>query len=75
MDTVPVTERALIQRINRKLRPDDKTLKTARERAVCYLGHFYTVGLRQNRVLQRCVDLEAFCRKLQVLAGYEHLER
>lgn len=72
--TVPVTERALIQRINRKLHADGAKLRTAQGRAEAAMGRFYTVSFRKSCVLQRHVDLEAFGRQLGVFATYEHLE-
>jgi hypothetical protein len=73
MKTVPVTERAALQRINRRLGPNE-AMKAARGHAVTDLGRYYIVSFRKNCVLERHVDLEAFGRKLGVFAAYEHLE-
>ena len=73
--TVPVTERALIQRINRKLHAGGAKLRTAQGLAEIHMGRFYTVSFRKNRVLQQHVDLEAFGRKLGALADFEHMEQ
>jgi hypothetical protein len=74
MKTAPVTERAVLQRINRRLGPNE-AMKAARGHAVTDLGRYYTVSFRKNCVLQRHVDLEAFGRKLGALADFEHMER
>jgi hypothetical protein len=72
--TVPVTERALIQRINRALRQDDQILRQARgEHARRELGNFYIVDVGRNFLAAQHVDLEALARELGVLKAYEHI--
>lgn len=72
--TVPVSERAAILRINRRLRADDQVLKTTRgARARLDLGDFYVLDFRNNLALQTNVDLESFGRELGALAEYEHV--
>ena len=70
---VPVTIRALIQRINRKLsqQPNPQRLMAARGRAQDTLGHYYTVGAAG--VVNVNVDLEQFGRELGVLEQWEEL--
>jgi hypothetical protein len=69
----PVSLRAVIQRINRKLRPD-KTLKASRgEPARLDVGAFYVVDHRTNAIQQRDVDLEALARELGVLKPWEEV--
>ena len=78
---VPVSERAPIQRINRKLDCDRPTarqsgsiemLKTARgARAEHDLGRHYIIDLRGNVVLRKDVDIEELGRELGVLRPYE----
>jgi hypothetical protein len=71
--TVPVSERALIQRINRALREDDRVLKATRgERARLDLGYFYILDTRRNFVVAKECNLEVIGRELGVLADYEH---
>ena len=72
--TVPVTQRALIQRINRALRREDQILRQARgDRARQDLGGFYVIDVRLNAVVSKDVDLEALARDLGALKGYEHV--
>jgi hypothetical protein len=72
---VPVTMRALTQRINRTLSGNDKTLKATREtgRARMDLGEFYIVDGRRGLVTEKYVDPEALGRELGVLADYEEV--
>lgn len=72
---VPVTERALIQRINRVLAKEDRQLLTGRTpRVVLDLGRYYVVDTDGARgCVYSHVDLEGFARELNVIAGYETL--
>jgi hypothetical protein len=73
--TVPVTTRALLQRINRALKKDDEMLKTTRgERGRSDLGDYYVLDLNRNFVTRHDVDPEALGRKLGVLKDFEHIE-
>jgi hypothetical protein len=72
--TVPVTARALIQRINRALKKDDQVLRQARgERARLDLGDYYVVNTRRNFIDAQHVNVEALARELDVLKPYEHV--
>ena len=73
---VPVTERALIQRINRVLRKQDMVLKTARGwRMHVDMGHYYVVNTRINGVMAHYKNCnpEALARELGVLQPYEEM--
>jgi hypothetical protein len=72
--TVPVTEKALYQRINRKLRDDGETLKRARGAAWTTLGEYYVVNLERNYVSQHHVDLEEYGRELGALQPFESVQ-
>ncbi len=78
---VPVTARALVQRINRKLRGVDQLLRKTRydheagvngseSRAWQDLGDYYVVDLA-GPIVEDHVDLEALGRKLGVLEPWE----
>jgi len=72
--TVPVTARALVQRINRKLAEHDLVVrKTRGGRAESELGDFYTLNFRINGIVETRVDLEALGREEAVLRDWEHL--
>ena len=73
---VPVSERALIQRINRKLVKDGELVKKCREgRWDRELGDYYKIDFENSNVIvEKYVDLEETGRKLGVLAEYEKLE-
>jgi hypothetical protein len=70
-----VSERALIARINRKLRDDDEVLRRCRETTRDYnrLGDFFIVDVRQNCVVNAHVDLEALARELRCMHAWERL--
>jgi hypothetical protein len=72
--TVPVTLRAVIQRINRKLAHTEEMLKTLRgERGESDLGRHFVVNWRINRVVQPHADPEQLARELGVLKAWEHV--
>ena len=72
---VPISERALLQRINRRLKPDLQAVKTVRDvgrRRLDY-GFFYRVDYRMNAVLDHHLDLEEMGRDLGVLKPWEEV--
>jgi hypothetical protein len=73
--TVPVSVRAAMQRINRKLAPDGEKLLKCREGArwLSDLGRYYILDVNRNVLLTRHVALDALGRKLKVLAPWESL--
>jgi MOSC domain-containing protein YiiM len=66
--------RALIQRINRKLRVDQEQLRTSRGWQAQAQGDYYVHGGERNTAwfLNR-PDVEALGRKLGALHVYEHV--
>jgi hypothetical protein len=71
---VPVTERALLQRINRKLAPEWQAVRKLRgDSHVHDLGRFYGLDTYRNTIEATHIDLEAWGRELGVLAPYEAL--
>jgi hypothetical protein len=78
---VPVSERALLQRVNRRLAKDNEQLRTARGfRDGLYrhedstLGRYYAVDLSRNVVTAAHIDLEKWGRELEVLKPWEVLQ-
>jgi hypothetical protein len=78
---VPVSERAVIARINRKLKPEGRQLKTKRGGWKKDMsGPYYVLDVERNTVVaggagqHSRIDLEAFARKLEVLADFETME-
>jgi hypothetical protein len=70
----PVTERAIIQRINRALAPRDMVLKTARStRMRLDVGYWYVVNTRINGIVQpyKHMHLEDIARDVGVLKDWE----
>jgi hypothetical protein len=76
--TVPVSLRALVQRVNRKLRPDNEALRATRPgtRAAVELGDFYILrygGAAGSNIIAHHVDPESYGRELGALAAHEHV--
>ncbi len=71
---VPVTRRALFQRINRVLAKENRCLKANRsERAFPDLGWLYTVDMNRNVVVSSHHDLGELGKELGALKPYEKL--
>ncbi len=72
---VPVSRRAFVQRLERRLARDGKSILTSREGtwARKELGEFYIVNARAQRVVEDHVDPEALGRELGVLKPFERL--
>jgi len=77
---VPVSERALIQRINRRIGGvsdgswwGERLRKNSNPRYFSDLGWYYTVDIGRNVVRDRITDLEAYGRDVDALADHEQL--
>jgi hypothetical protein len=71
---VPVSERALVQRINRHLKKRDAVLKATRGgQAREELGDYYVIDGARNIVSAKHVDVEALGRELGALMPYERV--
>jgi hypothetical protein len=71
-DFCAVSERAVIQRINRKLFPDHRRIKTSRSaRAQQDLGRYYMVDFKRNFIVDKHIDLEDLAIELKCLAAWE----
>ena len=72
---VPVSERALVQRINRRLKHgDDEQLRKSRgEAARAAVGDYYTVKIGNGTLSRSGFDLDDFGREVGALAAYETL--
>lgn len=71
---IPVSTRALIQRINRKLKPDSRRLCSARGRAKQSVGDFYLLDYSRNFIADQHVNVAALAKELGCLEGWERLE-
>jgi hypothetical protein len=74
---VPITERALLQRVNRALADDGKVVNRPRGKPRADgpgdLGAFFIVDLKKKAVVEKNVDLVKLAKKLEVLRDYEQL--
>ncbi len=72
--TVPVTLRAVVQRINRKLAGGDEKLRKNRgQRDWGDLGDYYIINTNRNFLVAGHVDPEAYARELGVLKPWESM--
>jgi hypothetical protein len=69
MKKVSVTQRALVQRINRALMKDGETLRSDRR------GGYMRIDLSRNFVIDDDVDLAEMAAKLSVLKAWETFEK
>jgi hypothetical protein len=79
--TVNVSERALMARVNRKLRHKHEQVRKARgfwDGPRYYdhpeLGRYYVVSHSSNTIEAMDIDLESLARDLGVLAAWEKME-
>jgi hypothetical protein len=69
---VPVSERALVARINRKLaHQGEKLFRSRRVQMQVTVGDFYVVDLERNTTPGQAVDLESLAKELGALKPYE----
>jgi hypothetical protein len=71
---IPVTMRALIQRINRKLAKEDFGPPGEQLRKSKRSGVYYIINFRGNYVTHMDVDVEGLGRELGVLREWEQVE-
>ena len=72
MNTQSVTVKAVVQRINHKLEPQNLTLKCTRGIAQQQdLGEYYLLNFNRNFVIEKDVNPETLARHLRVLSEYE----
>jgi hypothetical protein len=69
---VPVTERALMQRLNRKLRPDFEVKRLTGAAAKEY-GRFVVVNLKRGTVVESNFGLAAYALHAGVLKPWEEI--
>jgi hypothetical protein len=69
---VPVSHRALLARLNRKLRAKDLIIRKARgAAAIAEVGEYYTLDLNANLLIEKDVNLEQIAEQHDALAPYE----
>ena len=74
--SVPITTRALVQRINRALEKDHEVLKRSRgAEAMREFGDYFVVNFNMGAVVRVDVDLEDFGREIGVLEEFERLSK
>jgi hypothetical protein len=71
---VPVSERATIQRINRRLKPDMCALKQTRgERARLEVGDWHVIDYTHNIIVAQNINLDSYAHEIGALAEHEEV--
>jgi hypothetical protein len=75
---VPISERALLQRLNRKFKDDDLIVKKTRpnSRSASDLGDYYILNFNRNFIVDKqlnLADVEEMGRKHKALAKWEEV--
>jgi hypothetical protein len=69
---VPVTERSVVARVNRRLQANGEMLKPARgEQVRAQVGDWYVLDVKAKGVVREDVNLEAIARELGALKDWE----
>ena len=73
---VPVSVRAVIQRINRRLKSQGQLLKTRRSSSFCRiaLGRYFIVSIKSGRLIETNCCLEKLARRENALELWEEIE-
>jgi len=73
----PVSQRALMSRINRKLAKQDEVLKKSSPNAKFHstTGDYYIVNTVSNNIIDTSVHIETLGRECGALADFEELEK
>jgi hypothetical protein len=71
----PVTVRALLQRINRKIQGDHEKVMVARgTQARQYLGEYYLFDIQKEEIKAKKINnLEVYAREIGVLQDWEEM--
>jgi len=72
---VPITSRALLQRINRRLASEGERVKKLKSTSRMYMqwGPYYRLDTDRNALLEDNVDIVRLGRQLNALAEWETL--
>jgi hypothetical protein len=73
---VPVSQAALLRRVNRKLAAEGKQLRRTRgTRAIVELGIWHVIDSERGLVAESSVEVESLARRIGVLREWELLVR
>ena len=69
---VPVTERSVVARVNRRLQAAGEQLKPARSEQVrAQVGDWYVLNVKRNGIVRKDVALEVIARECGALKDWE----
>jgi hypothetical protein len=72
-EKVPVSERALVARLNRRLARDGEVVRKNRSRQDWELGEYYLLDIAHNSIPAKNIDIEVLGRELGCLRAREKL--
>jgi hypothetical protein len=73
---IPVSQAALLRRINRRLVVNGEKLRRTRgKKAVAQMGSWHVLDIRARRVVDGHVDIEELAREIGVLREWEFLAK
>lgn len=77
MDKIPIAERALFARVDRKLAKEGKRLRRCKTESKWYseLGALYVLDVNVNTIAAKHCSLEVLAKELGVLSEWEELEK
>lgn len=73
MKNIPITTRAVFQRLNRALAKDLRVLKKCRESSRWHrdLGDYYIIDADRNSIVDTHVDLEKLAKQMKLIQPFE----
>lgn len=74
LNTFTVTFPALISRINRRLKSENRRLRKSRSQAKSSIGNFYVFDLEKSSIVETHVDPVELARRIGVLHKWESVE-
>lgn len=72
---VPVTWRALTQRIARRLKAQNKLLRAIRSGGASPVFNYVIIDMRSDEIIATDVDLMKLAKEMSVLRAWEELEK
>jgi hypothetical protein len=70
---LPVSRRAVLQRINNRLAKDGEIVKKARARVETTVGEYFRLDVQRNYIVETHVDIEELGKELGALHPFEAL--
>lgn len=77
VNKVPVGERAMLARLNRRLGSDGLAVKSCREDSKAFeaMGRYYQVDAKRNIVTATHLDIEKLAREMGLMEAWEKFQK